>query len=249
VLLTPTVGLNNAVRTEIVRLAPDYVFCVGLSDTIKDAVQTALGQSAAVIAIRGTMGSIYDMSYRVALALENKLGDLSGATAIITLGTLFPDAIGVAPLACHKQWPIVLTDKADSSALHASAAGALSDLGVTKALKVGTYATLPARVAGVANLSGGDRYYTNCNVAEWAKAYAGLTFDHIGIATGDKFPDALASGPYLGKDHGVLLLSPLLGPLPGCIGDEISADAFDVHKVTFIAMIEPVIGQVKALLP
>ena len=68
------------------------------------------------------------------------------------------------------------------------APGALTDLGLTKALKVGTYATLPGGVAGLSNLSGTDRYVTNRNVAQWAKDNAGLLLTHIGLATGDKFP-------------------------------------------------------------
>ena len=91
VLLTPGVGLNNAVGDEIVRLAPRYVICIGLSDTIAAAVQAALGGNATVITIRGT--TVYDMSYRVAKALEARMGDLSSATAVITRGDLFPDAI------------------------------------------------------------------------------------------------------------------------------------------------------------
>ena len=86
-------------------------------------------------------------------------------------------------------------------------------------------------------------------MAEWAKNNAGLTFTHLGIATGDKFPDALASGPYLAKDDGLLLLSPLNGPLPATIGAEITANRAAVCRVSFIACVEPVIGQVKALLP
>ena len=74
-----------------------------------------------------------------------------------------------------------------------------------------------AESTGLANLSGANRYVTNANVANWAKANAGLSFAHTGIATGDKFPDALAAGPYLGKDNGILLLSPLAGPLPANI--------------------------------
>ena len=189
------------------------------------------------------------MSRLVANALESKVGDMTAATAIITIGTNFPDAIGVSPLACSQLWPVILTDSPTNAALHASAAGALADLGITKALKVGTYATLPGTVAGLANLSGADRYVTNTNVAAWAKANAGLSFMHTGIATGDKFPDALASGPYLAKDDGILLLSPLAGPLPPSAGALITANAIAVQHVTFIAMIEPVIGQVKALLP
>jgi hypothetical protein len=245
VLLTPSTGLNNAVRAEILRLAPERVFCIGLPNAVVTAVRNALGAGGTAIAIRGS--SVYDMSYKVAKALAEKVGDISGATAIITRGDKFPDAIGVSPLACAKKWPILLTS--GSSALSMGATLAMRDLGITKALKVGTYATLPAWVTGVGNLSGADRYRTNANVAVWAKANAGLTFTHIGLATGDKFPDALAAGPYLAKDGGILLLSPLGGPLPAAIGTLITANAPAVQHVTFIACIEPVIGQVKALLP
>jgi putative cell wall-binding protein len=248
VLLTPTSGLNNAVRAEIIRLAPQTVVCIGLSDAIRDGVQAALGPNALVTAIRGKLGSVYDMSYKVALALEDRVGDMSDATAIITRGDMFPDAIGVSPLACATKWPILLTN-AVSGNLNASAVAALYDLNITTVLKVGTYAVPPAGVTGLANLSGSDRYYTNANVAEWGATNGYLSFGHVGIATGDKFPDALASGPYLALDGGILLLSPLYGPLPPCIAAEIDANASDVHKVTFIAMIEPVISQVKVVLP
>ena len=44
--------------------------------------------------------------------------------------------------------------------------------------------------------------------------HAGLTFTHTGLATGDKFPDALAAGPYLARDQGVLLLTLSTGRCP-----------------------------------
>ena len=104
-------------------------------------------------------------------------------------------------------------------------------------------------VSGLANLSGTDRYDTCARVAAWATANAGLGFTHTGLATGDKFPDALASGPYLAKDLGVLLLSPLNGPLPSYTTTVLTANREAVKRLTFVAMIEPVVGQVKALLP
>ena len=188
------------------------------------------------------------MSAKVANALETKVGDMTGATAIITRGDMFPDAIGVSPLACAKLWPIILTN-GGGGALHASAAAALADLGITKALKVGTYATLPAGVTGVANLSGVDRYVTNSRVAGWGEAFGGLSFSHTGLATGDKFPDALASGPYLAMDDGILLLSPLAGPLPDLIAGTISGHRGLIEDFSFIAMVDPVVSDVKALLP
>jgi Tol biopolymer transport system component len=249
VLLTDKAGLFSTVRAELVRLAPAQVFCIGLSNAVASAVRAAL-PAATVTSINGA--NVYAMSRNVANALKTKVGDMSAATAIITIGTNFPDAIGVAPLACAKLWPIILTDKAagpTAPPLHASALGALTDLGITKALRVGTYAKIPLGVTMVGSCSGVNRYATNVMVAGWAMANAGLTFAHTGIATGDKFPDALASGPYLAKDGGILLLSPLLGPLQPVTGALITANRAVVQRVTFIAMVEPVIGQVKALLP
>jgi hypothetical protein len=244
VLLTPGIGLENGTRAELIRLQPTYVFVIGMSTSIANAIQTAL-PSATVVPINGA--NVYEMSRLVAHELEAQVGDLTGATAIITIGTNFPDAIGVSPLACAKLWPVILTDKSDGSALHARPPP--TEMGMTKALKVGTYATLPGTVAGLANLSGANRYVTNANVVNWAKTYAGLSFAYTCICTGDKFPDALTAGPYVGQENGMLLLSPLAGPLPANIAALLTANAAAVQELTFLACIEPVIRLVKALLP
>jgi N-acetylmuramoyl-L-alanine amidase len=245
VLLTYQAALANNVKAELQRLGPSQVFCVGLSAGAVAEVRAAL-PACTVTALAGA--DVYALSREVALALEAKVGDLSGATAIITRGDMFPDAIGVAPLACAKLWPILLTN-GPAGALHPSSVTALGELGITTALKVGTYATLPAQITSGSNLSGADRYATNRNVARWARINAGLSFAHTAIATGDKFPDALASGPYLALTQGILLLSPLRGPLPAVISAELAANAGAVQRLSFIACIEPVISQVQALLP
>jgi peptidoglycan/xylan/chitin deacetylase (PgdA/CDA1 family) len=246
VLLTPAAGLLSGVKAEIQRLAPANVVCVGLSATVVDQVKAAL-PAATVTSISGAGGSVYDMSYQMAKALGEKLGDLTAAVAIITRGDSFPDAIGVAPLACAELWPILLTGS--GLGLDSSAVKALSELSITQALKVGTYASLPATVAGLANLSGSDRYDTNRKVVQWAVSSAGLTFAHVGFVSGEKFPDALAAGPYLAVDKGILLLTPLYGPLPAATGALVSANSTAVGKLSFIAMVEPVIRQVRILLP
>jgi hypothetical protein len=104
-------------------------------------------------------------------------------------------------------------------------------------------------VVALDNLSGTDRYATNAKVAAYAFTNAGLTFAHTALATGDKFPDALAAGPYLAQDQGILLLSPLNGPVPDVIKTEVTTHRAEVDEFTFIACIEPVIGTVKGLLP
>jgi N-acetylmuramoyl-L-alanine amidase len=248
VLLTPGGGLSKGVKAEMLRLAPRYVFCVGLSDSVVAAVVAAMGPGVEVTAIRGTGGNIYEMSYLVAKALGNKVGDMTGATAIITRGTMFPDALAVSPLACAKLWPVLLTGSADASPLNTYSAQALTELGITSALKVGTYVTLPAGVTALANLSGTDRYGTNCNVAQWGQDNAGLVFTHLAVTTGQNFPDALAAGPYLALDDGILLLTtPTAVPPP--IAATLAAHAAEVEKVDFIGLGSVAIWQVWPFLP
>ena len=246
VLLTTRSGLDSRVKAEILRLKPEYVICVGLSDAIKNAVQAALG---------GTGTARRDQRLeRIRHELQG--GESPGGEAGRPQhrcrhhhpgGPLSRRSRSVSPAPAFGGGPSLLTGPGTVLSTHATRA--LNELGITRALKVGTYAALPAAVTGVGNLSGGDRYQTNRNVAEWAKNNAGLSFTHLAIATGEKFPDALAAGPYLASERGTLLLSPLYGPLPAVIAAEITANAAATWHVSYIAMIEPVIGQVKALLP
>ena len=95
---------------------------------------------------------------------------MSGATAIVTGGTIFPDAIGVSPLACAKRWPILLTrpTSAVPTRLCTPKPPRPSGLDITTLLRWAPTPPCPAGVTGVANCSGADRYYTNANVAIWA---------------------------------------------------------------------------------
>ena len=164
--------------------------------------------AATVTSINGTLDNVYDMSYKVAKALGEKVGDMSAATAIVTTGTNFPDAIGVSPLACAKKWPILLTNNAQP-ALNAKSAQAISELGITQALKVGTYATLPPESPAWATAPGPTATTPTPTWPSGPRPMPALSFAHTGITTGDKFPDALAAGPYLAKDNGMLLAQPL----------------------------------------
>ena len=73
VLLTYRTALANNVKTELQRLAPANVFCIGMSDAVVNAVIAAL-PGTTVTPINGAGGSVYDMSYQVAKALGAKVG-------------------------------------------------------------------------------------------------------------------------------------------------------------------------------
>ena len=208
-LLVPNGLMTSQVRNEIIRLDSAQVFIIGLSADIETAVQTAV-PGATVTAIGTSTTDVYEISLLVAQALRVKVPGLD--TAIIVPGdnAHFPDAIAAASLGAAKGWPILLTPSSViTPVLNIYAAQAINILGITKVIEAGTRTDIPAGVT-VTQLVGRDRYDTAAQVAEYSAAQ-GLSFAHLGIATGEKFPDALAAGPYLAQDNGVMLLTPLSG--------------------------------------
>ena len=104
-------------------------------------VQAAL-PSATVTAINGTGATaniVYDMSRKVANALAAKAGTGGQDGRSHGYGSPWaptsPMPSGTGPLACSNLWPILITNNGGGGALHVSAAGALSDLGITKATR------------------------------------------------------------------------------------------------------------------
>lgn len=82
----------------------------------------------------------------------------------------------------------------------------------------------------------------------WAAAHAGLLFSHLGVVTGEKFPDALAAGPYLALDKGIVILTKAASA-PGPIADMVAAHAAEVEKVDYIGLAESGIWLISSLLP
>ena len=245
-LLTPDGLLTSQVSNEIIRLNSTKVFIIGMSSAIKAAVQTAV-PGATVTAIGTSTTDVYEISLRVAQALSVKVPGLDTAIVVPGDNAHFPDAIAAAPLAAAKGWPILLTPSSVlTPVLNTYAAQAINTLGITKVIEAGTRTDIPAGVA-VTRIVGLDRYDTAARVAEYS-ATQGLSFAHLGIATGEKFPDALAAGPYLAQDNGVMLLTPLSG-LSSYASASITARAGEVVKASYFAMISSVTHQVSALLP
>ena len=81
VLLTYKSALANNVKAELQRLAPQYVFCIGLSTSRWTTVKTAL-PTATVTAINGTGATPNHLRHEPqgGGCLEAKVGDMTGAT-------------------------------------------------------------------------------------------------------------------------------------------------------------------------
>ncbi|MBU2604176.1 MAG: cell wall-binding repeat-containing protein [Actinobacteria bacterium] len=238
VILTPSGGLTPAVKAELTRLNPGKVFFIGLSDSLKPAILQAV-PGVKIETIRGI--DRYDTATRLADALVAKAG--TPARIVLVAGDKFPDALSVAPLAGNKGWPILLTPQAGS--LPNVTRDKIVSLGVTKALRVGTYVDLPTGVAVVSKV-GTDRYHTSALVAAYGDSQT-LSYAHLAVATGENYPDALVVGPYLAKDGGILLLThPTSLPTP--IRTELTVNRDWVKHVDFPGLPAGMIATVKGVL-
>ncbi|SHF76256.1 cell wall-binding repeat-containing protein [Ornithinibacillus halophilus] len=199
-LLTKTDELQEATKAEIERLGATKVFVLGGESAVSESVVAEL--EAAEIEVTRVKGDD-----RIGTAVEiAKLvaGDGNVEDAVVVNGFNFPDALSVASYAARNNQPILLT-KTDK--LSEETAQALVDLGVENTVVVGGTAAVSeevfAELPNADRVSGKDRYATAVEVAE----YFGVETNHLYVATGKHFADALSSAALAAKEGaGVLLV-------------------------------------------
>lgn len=169
-------------------------------------------------------------------------GTVGGGNAIVATGEGFADALAAGPAIYATGWPLILTPTAD---LNATAKSTISALGITNAIIVGgpkavsTTAEASLKTAGVTvtnRFAGDTRTQTAAEIAKWELTGTGTTFAESGyngnvglgfsgatvnIARGDNYPDALASGAWLGNSTVKQIL--LLTDSPTALGAGIPA--------------------------
>lgn len=222
-LVRKTGGLPSAVRSEIVRLlaieADVTVYITG--DTLSVSAQTekdlkALVGSGSVKRLGGK--DRYATANLIALEMKRVL-DAKGipfsGRAFLTTGLDFPDALLAAPVAYASNSPILIVGRSGAdSALRST----ITALGVTDIDIVGSTASVPSSVASVLDgmsgvsvrrvASASDKYAQTRDFAAWACAEEGFVCEDLGVTTGDRFPDALASGPLQGISRSPVVLVP-----------------------------------------
>ena len=199
VLLVPPEGIGTDLSVEIQRLGPSQVFLVGLPRPSRITSQLrSILKEPTVTRLAGA--DSYETAALVAKEIKTKLGTVS--KVVIAPSDSFAEAIAVAPLAAAKGWPILLSPHNDDPP--AATTDAITELGATSAIIVGSSAKLT--LTDVERQVGGDSYETCALIANYAVTQ-GLSFAHTAFATGEDFPDGLASGPYLALDKGILLLA------------------------------------------
>lgn len=232
-LLAGPSGLSAATLRQVDRLSPRTAWVVGGRNAVPDRVLQQLRERG-VTAERVAGRDRYD----TAAAVARRFGT-PGTPLVVASGEGFADALAASPLAAAQGGMLVLTAP---GALPGTTRDVLAAWDPRAVQVVGGTAAVPearrdeiSRAAGVqaGRLAGPDRYATGAVVARALLRASGFSFGgRVWISSGANFPDALAGGPAVDRERGVLLLVPPRGALPASVRD--AAEATDGGRVAVL---------------
>ena len=216
VLLATATGVPPATTAELAALHTRAVWLVGGSGVLTAAVRTELEADGITVARQLGGATRYDTDAAVVQAATGPVGVWQDrATAIVTRGDDFPDALAAGPLAYARHFPVIVTTP---TTLTAQAAATLRAAGIQQVITVGgDSAVSPTTIAAIEALGitvasparGTDRADTATLLAEWELANAGFGTASVALGSGEAGHevDALAAGPYAGSRTEPLLVT------------------------------------------
>lgn len=188
-LLTATNQLNRDTAKEIQRLQPENAIVLGGENVISDKIIQEL-EEMGLKTERIYGENRYETGVEIATYLANIQGVEKIEEAFLVLGTDFPDALSIAPVAARNGVPIFLSD---GSTIHPAVETFMDTYGTEKITAIGGENTISPNIVedrGYNRISGANRYLTALEVAK--------TFEtenkEVLVSTGLNFPDALSAG-------------------------------------------------------
>ncbi len=147
----------------------------------------------------------------------------------------FPDAVAGSPALHSQALPLLLTTP---DSLNSDAAGAIDSLGAEQVVILGGTAAISQDVQdgleadglNVVRLAGATRYETAVEVANWELTNLGFSAATTHLATGQKFPDALAGGPLASVNNGPIVLT-METSLPAATEGFLTDNAADIDQL------------------
>lgn len=211
VLLTNGTTVTPALLREIERLGATEVALVGGPASISEGVRAILTTEGYTVT-RYSGRDRYAVARNVANAVRQLNPNMDGY-AFLASGEVYADALSASPYAYHMGYPVLLTRRA---ALPVDTSRAIADNGISTVVVSGGPASVsPGIVAGLTSqgiattrLGGANRYEVAVNVSNYAIQHHWGDPSYIGIASGQKFADALTGGSTTGHRGGVQQLTP-----------------------------------------
>lgn len=232
-LLAGPSSLSDAAMAQVERLDPEVAYIIGGERAVGPSVAQQL--AAAGIRVERVFGAD---RYATAAAVAQRFGT-PGSPLVVASGEGFADALSASPLASAQRGMLVLTAPTELPAAtrtlmeswRPSAVQVVGGTGVIPDDRMREISTAARVEAG--RIAGSDRYATGAAVA--SALFDADNFDFGGtiwVASGESFPDALAGGPAIDRERGLLLLVPRTGVLPPSVAAV--ADRTDGSRVTVL---------------
>ena len=194
ILLVQAGGIPAATSSELTRLKPNVIYLLGGTAVVSTSVQSqlaAFARSGTVVRLAGAD------RYATAVAAVTDAFPSSVSDVMVATGAGFADALAGGGAASRANMPILLVQ---GNTIPAVTATKLNQLGPSRIWVLGGTASISAAVetqlhayAGtVTRLAGDDRYETAVRISR--QFFTSATGDHLWVATGALFPDALTAG-------------------------------------------------------
>ncbi|NMH67675.1 hypothetical protein HF072_02580 [Bacillus sp. RO3] len=204
---------NEISSDEIDGFMADYSVTAGTYYvSVKDSKNLANGEEYVIVPSQFSLEPYVDRLFgadRYETALEIALQGWGFGTdeIILATGSNFPDALAGAPLAYHKDAPILLTTK---GSLHPAVEEAIYELGVNKVTILGGPGVISNDVVNelkdldvsVTRISGKDRYETAVAISKKLPKN-----DTAVVVSGKNYPDALSIASIAAQNGYPILLS------------------------------------------
>lgn len=203
ILLTPAAAIPASVLAEIDRLNATDIYVLGGTGAVSAAAFAQLDAAIAGTPVRLGGADRYATAVLVAAETIDVLGDGYDGGAFLATGVDFPDALAASPIMYAQGMPLILSNAAGAFAAPAEV-DFVEILGGTGVVPASVETALGALFDE--RLAGANRYATAVAVAEYGVSL-GMTWEGVGIATGQAFPDALSAGAALGSMNSVMLLT------------------------------------------
>ncbi|MDR1773313.1 MAG: cell wall-binding repeat-containing protein [Clostridioides sp.] len=208
ILLTKTESIDNVTMNEIKRIDPDEIIVLGGPEAVSRNVVNKL-KAYKVTRLGG------EDRYETAKIIGEQVRKISGNKKAVNLvvGTNFPDAMTISPLAIQNRTPILLTPTDD---LEGYTTKALKDWDINKVTIAGRYEAVSQNVehnlrkylgiSKVDRIGGEDRYETAAEISKKVTEITRNTSKSV-VVRGDDFPDALTITSLAALNNSGILLT------------------------------------------
>lgn len=197
--------LNEDTEEALEALDPETITVLGGTEAIDEDVVDAL-EEAFPDAFIDRIGG--EDRFETAALISDELPNEETSTAIVADGGDFPDALVAGAIAAAAQIPILLTF--EDGELHPETEQRLEENQYDEVILAGGVDALSQDVEDrieailedgeTRRVAGDNRFETAVEFADEGTTNFDFGFDHINLATGNNFPDALALGPHAGLD-------------------------------------------------